>query len=181
LLLFPELLSYKVLKRMQRENEEAFEGQINQNPRAKSTVVFDRALMESRLRPYAMLPLSGPRYITWDFAFSRKKGRDYSTAAVGIFNQKGQLFVLDLVRGRFNHTSLANAVVDLIDTYQPQLVGIEDCAGSRFLEPTIVAEAVRRGKESTVKIASRIDWFTPDQQSDAKKMRMAALHPWLTR
>jgi predicted phage terminase large subunit-like protein len=178
-LLFPEYMSFSWLMNELHKDEFIFEGQLNQNPRPKSHITFDRPLLLSHTVPFKELPVNGPIAITWDFAFSQKKDRDYSTAAVGIWNDKGQLFILDLVRAKFNHTTLAKAIVDLAAHWHPMIIGIEDAAGSRFLEPTIINEARNRGMADVLAICSKIDWFPPEQQKDAKKSRMAALHPWL--
>lgn len=178
-LLYPEYMGFKWLMNEFHKDETIFEGQLNQNPRPKSHITFDRALMMAHTVPFKELPLNGPKVITWDFAFSQKKGRDYSTAAVGAFNEKGQLYIVDLIRNKFNHTTLAKAVVDLAQNWRPMIIGIEDAAGSKFLEPTIINEAKNRNLPDVLAVCSRIDWFVPDQQKDAKKSRMAALHPWL--
>lgn len=179
-LLYPEYMNFKWLMNKYHNNEVVFEGQQNQNPRPKSHITFDRPLMMAHTIPFKELPVNGPIAITWDFAFSQKKGRDYSSAAVGIWNDKGQLYILDLVRAKFNHTTLAKAIVDLAQHWHPLIIGVEDAAGSKFLEPTIINEARQRNLPDVLAVCSRIDWFTPDQQKEAKKSRMAALHPWLT-
>src|SRR5271154_3927364 len=179
-LLYPEYMSFSWLMNKYHNNEVVFEGQQNQNPRPKSHITFDRPLMMAHTVPYKQQPISGPVAITWDFAFSQKKGRDYSTAAVGVWNDKGQLFIMDLVRARFNHTTLAKAIVDLAEHWRPMIIGIEDAAGSKFLEYEIIDQANKRGRADVAAVCGRIDWFVPEQQKDAKKARMASLYPWLT-
>jgi phage terminase large subunit-like protein len=178
-ILFPELLSYETLRRKQKENEAVFEGQINQNPRPRRNITFDKPLLQLHTIPFNKVPATAPAIITWDFAFSQKKKRDYSTCAVSVYNAKSQLYVIDLVRQRFSPTGLAKSVVDQAERYRPAVLAIEDCAGSRLLEPTIMAEAENRKKQWLLDVCRRIEWFVPDQQEDAKRIRMAALHPLL--
>lgn len=182
-ILFPEYLPWKVLK-TKSVDDPNFEGQINQNPRPKSKILFDRNLLIRRTVNFTQAPMSGPIAVVWDFAFSQKKKRDYSTAVVIIFNEKGQSYVLDLIRSRFTPTMLANTVVDLVQNWHPSVVGIEDAAGSKLLEPTILAEALRRRSQDSSKdyiynICSKIDWFPITNDKGAKQTRMAALHPLL--
>jgi predicted phage terminase large subunit-like protein len=179
-LLFPEYMNFKWLMNEFHKDEIIFEGQLNQNPRPKSHIIFDRPLLMSHTVPFKELPVNGPIAITWDFAFSEKKNRDYSTAAVGIWNDKGQLYIVDLVRAKFNPTNLAKAVVDLAAHWHPMIIGIEDAAGSKLLEPEIINQARKLNIPEVLAMCGRIDWFTPDQQKEAKKSRMASLHPWLT-
>lgn len=178
-LLFPESLSYLFLHQEQVRDDVTFEGQYNQNPRPASETPFTRPLMLKSTVPFQEMPFRGPTSITWDFAFSKKKGRDYSTACCALWNDKGQMFVVDLVRGRFHHADLARAVVEFTMKWRPFVVGIEDASGSRFLEGSIISEAQKSGNPEVVAVLSKIDWITPETQKDAKKMRMAALHPWM--
>lgn len=179
-LLLPHIMPFSWLMGELAKNEEVFEGQLNQNPRPVSRIVFDKVLLESHTIDYQKLPYRGPVSQTWDFAFSANKKRDYCTASNVVWNEKGQMFVNDLIRARFNHTELAKAVVDFAMKWRPYVIGIEDAAGSRFLEPTIIAEAEKTGNPEVIAVCGKIDWIKPDNQKDAKKVRMAALHPWLT-
>lgn len=179
-LLIPHVMKYSWLMNEYAKNEEIFEGQLNQNPRPISRVTFDKVLLEAHTVNFEKLPYRGPMSQVWDFAFSTKKKRDYCTATNVIWNEKGQMFVTDLIRARFNHTDLAKAVVSFASKWRPYVIGIEDAGGSKFLEPTILAEAEKTGIPEVIAVCGKIDWITPDNQADAKKVRMAALHPWLT-
>jgi phage terminase large subunit-like protein len=178
-LLFPEVLTYSFLRQEQSRDEISFEGQYNQNPRPASSTPFPRALLVKSTLSSDKMPFRGPISQTWDFAFSKKKGRDYSTASCAVWNEKGQCFIVDLIRGRFLHNDLAKAVVDFAMKWRPFVIGIEDAGGSKFLEPAIISEAQRTCQPQVISVCSKIDWVTPDNIKDAKKMRMAALHPWL--
>lgn len=171
----PNFLSYENLRHDYRKDELVHEGQIQQNPRPAITTLFDRPLLIRQTVPFGALPFNGPVSITWDFAFSQKRGRDYTAGIVGQYNDRGQLFIIDMAFGRFKPADLAKVVVSMAKTWNPMITGIEDVAGSRFLEPSILQEARNQGIPDM-----RIDWFTPPQEKEAKKTRMAALHPWLT-
>jgi predicted phage terminase large subunit-like protein len=179
ILLFPEYLTFKKLRKEWHENEPASEGQYNQNPRPKSTTTFDLPLLHRQTIDHTKIPYSGPITITWDFAFSKKKGRDYSTGCVVRWNDKGQAFIIDLVRDKFSPTDLAKAVVDLAKDWRPQIIGIEKSMGADFLEAEIVRQAQNTGIPEVMSVCGRIDWYKPDNQKDAKAIRMGALHPWL--
>jgi phage terminase large subunit-like protein len=178
-LLFPEVLTYSFLRQEQVRDEVSFEGQYNQNPRPASSTPFPKSLLLKSTVSFQEMPFRGPISQTWDFAFSKKKGRDYSTASCAVWNDKGQCFITDLIRGRFLHNDLARAVVDFAMKWRPFVIGIEDAGGSRFLEPAIIYEAQKTGQPQVIAVCSKIDWVTPDNQKDSKKMRMATLHPWL--
>lgn len=192
-LLLPKLISYSFFVGKFTKNERVTEGQLNQNPSTLGSVEFTRALMARAVVPYQMMPRSGPCCNFWDFAFSKKKGRDYSTGGSIIWSEDDEIradgtktgnkrtvgFVRKIVRDRFNHSTLAQAVVDLAQEEQPFVIGIEDAAGSRFLEPTIISAALRTGDPRVIELCSHIDWITPDNQVDAKKVRMRSMYPWI--
>lgn len=179
ILLFPEYLTFKKLRKEWHENEPASEGQYNQNPRPKSTTTFDLPLLHRQTVEHTKIPYSGPITITWDFAFSKKKGRDYSTGCVVRWNDKGHAFIIDLIRDKFLPTDLAKAVVKLAKDWRPQIIGIEKSMGADFLESEIIRQAQDTGIPEVMSVCGRIDWYKPDNQKDAKTIRMASLHPWL--
>src|SRR6185437_6584106 len=96
-LLFPEHLTWSFLMNEFSKDEASFEGQYNQNPRPASRTTFDLPLLMRHTVPFNQLPVSGPISQTWDFAFSKKKGRDYSTGSTAIWNDKASFYVLDMV------------------------------------------------------------------------------------
>ena len=193
-ILLPNIMSYSFFMGKFSKNERVTEGQLNQNPQTTSDVEFDRMLMLRATVPYQMLPREGPCCQFWDFAFSQKKGRDYSTGASIIWTEEDELtpkgektgnkktvgFVRKIVRDRFNHSTLAQAVVDLAVEEHPFVIGIEDAAGSRFLEPTIISTALRTRDARVIELCSHIDWVTPDNQIDAKRVRMRSMYPWIS-
>ena len=194
ILLLPNIMSYSFFMSKFSKNERVTEGQLNQNPRTTSDVEFSRAIMSRAVVPFTMLPRTGPCCQFWDFAFSQKKGRDYSTGASIIWTEEDELrpdgfktgnkrtvgFVRKIVRDRFNHSTLAQAVVDLALEEQPFIIGIEDAAGFRFLEPTIISAALRTQNPRVIELCSHIDWVSPDNQIDAKRVRMRSMYPWVT-
>ena len=178
-LLLPQIMSYAWLLREFNENEETFEGQLNQNPRPASFTIFEKEKLLANTVQFTELPSRGPISQTWDFAFSKKKGRDYCTASSAIWNDKGQCFIHDLIRARFTPSELAKAVVDFALKYRPWVISIEDAAGSRLLEPAIKSKALETGDSNVISLMHRIDWVTAETNKDAKKIRMAAMQPWI--
>lgn len=182
-LLLPDTMPYRSLMGEYSNNEESFEGQMNQNPRAQGSIVFDRPLLQRNTVRFDELPFSGPISQTWDFAgpFNRERrgDRDYCTASNALWDNKGTCFINDIVRGRYKPAELAKEVVTFAKKYHPFVIGIEDTAGSRWLEPAIMSEADKTGDPLVIDVCKRIDWISQDNQKNAKKVRMASLHPWL--
>lgn len=178
-LLLPDILGYGYLILEYQKDELSFEGQYNQNPKVASRITFDKPTMEKATISCDRMPIGGPISQTWDFAFSKKKNRDFCTASSVIWNNKSQMYVHDLVRNRFRPAELAQAVVDFAKRYKPFVIGIEDAGGSRFLEPTIHSLAEATGDAQVIAVCKAIDWIKVDTSNEAKKSRMGALHPWL--
>jgi hypothetical protein len=174
-------------------NEKVFEGQLNQNPRAASQVVFDRVTLVRATVPYNMLPRSGPISQFWDLSFSQKKGTDYCVGTSvmwgdeNVYDAQGKKtefkktvgYVRKVVRDRFNPFTAAQAIVQLVVEDRPFILGLEDAAGTRNLEPAIQAEAMKTGDPHVISVCLHIDWVKPSNQKDAKKIRMGSLLPWI--
>lgn len=200
-LLLPHIMPFKWLMNDFAKNEKSFEGQRNQNPRPTSELEFTRALLLQNTVPHTEMPLMGAVTQVWDFAFSKKKGRDFSVGCSIIWTERDETrkeldpatreyvsvktgnkvivgYIQEIVRDRFNHLTLARAVVDLAEKYRPFIVGIENAAGSSLLTEQIKSEAFRRKNQQLLQVCGNIDWFSPDNQKDAKKVRMRSTYPW---
>lgn len=187
ILLLPKVMPFKWCMGDFTKDEKSFEGQRNQNPSPASSITFDRNLMLRNTIPFNNMPLEGPVSQVWDFAFSQKKGSDFSTGCSIMWTQnaEGEIvgYVQEIMRGKYNPTELAQAVVDFAKKWRPFIVGVEGAAGSSFLESSIVHAARKTAPQDAQlqQLMSHIDWFPPDNQKDAKKSRMKALHPVLMR
>ena len=193
ILLLPSKQPYSWLMGEYANNEKVFEGQLNQNPRAASQVVFDRITLMRATIPYNLLPRAGPVSQFWDLSFSEKKGTDYCVGSSVMWGEEDVLDsngkktggrktvgnVLRLIRKRFNPFSAAQTIVQLVVEGRPFILGIEDAGGSKNLEPTIQAEAYKTGDPQVIAVCTHIQWITPSNQKDAKKIRMGGLLPWI--
>ncbi len=177
--IFPEYLSYSFFMKEYNQDEFSAESQYNQNPRTREHATFDRDLLIAHTIPFQDIPFNGPTVITWDLAYGVKKGRDYSTAAVGLYDTKGRLFIVDIVRRRFTPTELAQAVVDLAEKWLPEVIGIEESVGVRYIEDSIIRAAMKTGNPHVINLCSHIDYIPTGNEKDAKTSRMKSMHPWL--
>jgi hypothetical protein len=184
-------MSYKWCLGDFTKNEKSFEGQRNQNPRPNSELEFTRSLLLQNTIPYMEMPQAGIVSQVWDFAFSKKKGRDYSVGCSIMWAERDEIrngektgnrvivgYVQEVVRDRFNHLTLAKAIVELASKYRPFIVGVENAAGSNLLTEQIRVEALRTNNPHIAQVCGNIDWFSPDNQKDAKKVRMRSTYPW---
>ena len=193
ILLLPKRQPYSWLMGEFSNNEKVFEGQLNQNPRVASQRGFSRLSLIKATVPYNMLPRVGPISQFWDLSFSTKKGTDYCVGSSVMWSEddlydiqgkktggkKTVGYVRKLVRDRFNPFTAAQAIVQLVVEERPFILGIEDAGGSKNLEPTIHAEAIKTGDAHVIAVCTHIEWVTPSNQFDAKRIRMGGLIPWV--
>jgi len=178
-LLIPHVMPYSALMKEYRENEEVFEGQINQNPRSSSGTTFERKDLIAATVRIDQMPFSGPISQTWDLAYSPKKGRDFTVGCSTIWNDKGCAFIYDLVRNRFKPNEQAQAIVDFARKAGPNLfmIGIEDATGARRMEDAIIEKARQTGNAHVLAVCSKIHWIPPEHATGSKIVRMATMHP----
>jgi phage terminase large subunit-like protein len=178
-ILFPEHHPYEWCMFEYSRDEIIFEGQQNQNPRSRVNPMFDLPLLMRHTVPFndKIVPQTGPISQFWDFAYSTKKGRDYSTGSCVIWNNQRQCVVIDLIRAKFKPLDLAKAVVDFAVKYKPYIIGVEKSPGSDFLQFAINAEAMKTKIPQVIDVCGRIDWVPISNQRDAKDNRIRSLHP----
>lgn len=178
IILLPKFRTYHELCVMCADDEISFEGQLNQNPKVAADVVFDRPLLLKNTLPPTALPERGVITHTWDFGFSGKQGRDFTTSVSVLWKPDGTMIVHDLMRQRYKPDDLAKAVVEFTKKWRPSIIGIEKAAGSELIHVGIMMHARATNDPQVIATCARIDWFTPDNQKGAKRIRMAALHSW---
>ena len=80
-------------------------------------------------------------YCAWDLAIGQKDRNDYSVGIVMGVDEYDRLFLMDVVRGRFDGFELVERILDLYELWKPSIVGIEkghiEMALGPFLEKRI--------------------------------------------
>lgn len=193
-LLMPHLMSYSWCMGDFIKNEKSFEGQRNQNPRNASQVGFDQAMLLRATVPFVQMPREGPCSQVWDLASSQKRGRDYTVGTSVIWGEEPLLdplgnrterkqtvaYVRRIVRDRMMPHQIVQNVIRLALEEHPFVVAIENAQGATYLKDSLEQAAIRTGDLYLIELIRNIDWFTPDQQKDAKRLRMGSLHPWIS-
>ena len=194
ILLMPHLMSFSWCMGDFIKNEKSFEGQRNQNPRNASRVGFDRAALLRATIPFSQLPREGPCSQLWDLASSLKKGSDFTVGTSVIWGEEPILdvdgkrtdrkqtvaYARRIVRDRMLPHQIVQNVLKLAQEEHPFVVAIENAQGATYLRDSLEQAAIRTGDPYLIDLIRNIDWFTPDQQKDAKYHRMGSLHPWIT-
>lgn len=169
-----ERLSYRFLRSEERSDPYLFSCNYLLDPQADKLVKFTDALMESHITQASGLPQVYRCYSTWDFAFSATIGRDFSVGSVGWFDNAGRMFVVDVLRGRYSKSELADKVASQAARWKVEKICIEDAGGSNFLEGDIRRALIRLGYDNCP-----IEFFPVDSQKGAKNSRAEGLETLL--
>ena len=80
-------------------------------------------------------------YCAWDLAIGKNDRNDYSVGMVIGVNEFDELFIVDVVRGRFDGFEIVERILDLYEQWRPSMIGIEkghiEMALGPFLEKRI--------------------------------------------
>jgi predicted phage terminase large subunit-like protein len=101
-----------------------FEALYQQNPVPDSGDYFKREDLQYYSREdlkYDNLHI----YTAWDLAIGQKEQNDYSVGLTVGFDQDENLYILDVVRGRWDGFNLVEEILDSYELWMPSIVGIE--------------------------------------------------------
>jgi predicted phage terminase large subunit-like protein len=122
------------------------------------------------------LPLPGTYkdYSAWDFADSTGRNSDYSVGVVGRLNNFGQLFIMNIIRGKFGPSELAYQVAQQAAKWRVEKIYIEKSPGADFLQNDILRELQRQNYAE----CPYPEFFPVDNQKGAKEKRAEQLESY---
>jgi predicted phage terminase large subunit-like protein len=172
-LLFPERLTWNVLRKIQRADAWLFAAQYLNDATERTQQRFPRELLLKHTIPHSQIKIQETRVQFWDIAYSQKAGRDWTVGVTCVIDGRGRMFVVDMVRDRFAPSMIGAAIVDAAARWRPQIIGIEDSLGVKFIQPQLAACARECG------VALPVEWVKPPRDSGAKRGRILALESLL--
>ena len=84
-------------------------------------------------------------YAAWDLAIGKKDRNDYTVGMVIGVDEYDQLFVVDVVRGRFDGFEIVERILDLYEEWKPSIIGIEKGHIEMALGPFLEKRVRERG------------------------------------
>lgn len=84
-------------------------------------------------------------YAAWDLAIGKKDRNDYSVGMVIGVDEHDNLYIVDVVRGRFDGFELVEQILDLYEVWKPSMVGIEKGHIEMALGPFLEKRVKERG------------------------------------
>lgn len=173
-IMFPERFSEEWLLEQHAADPYIFSCQYLCDPTPVASATFTEKDVRSHFVNISpLIRGNGRTFITWDIGYSQKEYADYSVGAVGVWDNRGRLIILDLRMGRFNPHQLLQHIFDMILKWKPARVGIEEANGSPLLGPAIALYQERLSNYTP------IDWVKLKNVKGAKQERIASLVPLL--
>jgi len=84
-------------------------------------------------------------YCAWDLAIGKKDRNDYSVGMVVGIDEMEHIYVVDVVRGRFDGFELVEQILDMYELWRPSIVGIEKGHIEMALGPFLEKRVRERG------------------------------------
>jgi len=84
-------------------------------------------------------------YCAWDLAIGKKDRNDYSVGMVVGVDEYDRIFVMDVIRGRFDGFELVEQILDLYEVWRPSIIGIEKGHIEMALGPFLEKRVRERG------------------------------------
>lgn len=169
-LLFPERFDFAWLDDQRKADPYIFNCQYLNDPTPVDMASFTEDLILRHTIPHAHVPRNGSVFQTWDLGYSQKQYSDSSVGVTGLFDAAGNLFVLDIVAGKFTPHQLVSAVVMFARKWRPSLVGIEESGGAKLMLPAL--EVLMR----QMRMHINLDWIK-NSPTRKKRERIASLQP----
>jgi len=84
-------------------------------------------------------------YCAWDLAIGKNDRNDYTVGIVVGVDEYDQLFVMDMVRGRFDGFELVEQILDVYELWKPSIIGMEKGHIGMALGPFLEERVRERG------------------------------------
>lgn len=84
-------------------------------------------------------------YCAWDLAIGKNDRNDFSVGMVVGVDEDDHLFVVDVVRGKFNGFEIVEQILDLYELWKPSMIGIEKGHIEMALGPFLEKRVRERG------------------------------------
>lgn len=143
-LLFPEMLSYKKLRSLFREDYTSYMCQQQNDPQGGGVTIFSPELYNQVQIESERVPSIGEVRICWRLVCEAKEYMSTYSEGVAVLYQGARVYVVDAWRGNFTPTELCERIVAGCRKWQCHELTIERTPGSDSTIPHIQNEAIQR-------------------------------------
>lgn len=143
--LHPDRYSEEALRRIERAvGPRDWSALYQQNPVADDGQYFTRSMVQY-YDPAEIDNDTMRYYCAWDLAIGKNDRNDYSVGVVVGINEDDDMYVMDVVRGRFDGFELVERILDLYEEWKPSIIGIEKGHIEMALGPFLEKRVRERG------------------------------------
>lgn len=161
------------LQQIWRDDPELFNAQYQNEPIGREANQFPLEMLRAHVIGREQIPSSVTLFCAWDLAFGNKKRSDYSVCALGGFDPYGNLYVIDIKRGRFSPAEIIDQLIDSWKRWPVARVGVEKEKGTALLGPGLHA------KLQELRISMPMDLIPIKHTKDSVVNEILSLSPLL--
>jgi predicted phage terminase large subunit-like protein len=132
------------LQQIWRDDPELFNAQYQNEPLGREANQFPLELLRNHVIRRELVPSNVQMVCTWDLAFSQKRKSDYSVCALGAYDPNGNLYVVDIMRGRYTPSEIIDNLILSWRKWPVYRVGIEKEKGTALLGPGLHAKMLEQ-------------------------------------
>jgi hypothetical protein len=168
-LFFPEMLPYSFLMEKKAEDLNSYMTQYMNIATGSFVPTFDIERLHMVTLEQEMLPIGGSLFIAW------RVETDDNPVCAGLVGavEDGRLYVLDLVRGIYRPSTLANKIVHLAKVYGVHTIEMEETPGAHHHEQAIRNAALAAAWQLNIR------WLPFDDDPGIRQLRIKSIEPLL--
>jgi len=159
------------LQQIWRDDPELFYAQYQNEPLGKEATHFPIKMLRDHVIARGQVPSNATMVATWYLAFAKNRKTDYSVCALGAYDPNGNLYVIDIVRGRYSPSEIINQLIASWRKWPISRVGVEKKKLS-MLGPGLHARQLEQ------RISIPID-PVKDQSAEEQNTQILSLSPLL--
>lgn len=159
------------LQQIWRDDAELFNAQYQNEPIGKEANQFPMELLRSHIIARQQVPNTVSLFCTWELP-TKKKTSAYTVCALGGFDPNGNLYILDIKRGRFTPSQIIDQLIDSWKRWPVNRIGVKE-RGSAMLIPGLHA------KQMELRLQIPTDLINVSEHEDKVSSEILALSPLL--
>src|SRR5262249_32575974 len=148
------------LQQIWRDTPELFFSQYQNEPLGSDQVHFGMKDLRDRVVIRQQVPMDATMVCAWYLPFSKTRKSDISCCALGAYDTNGNLFVVDILRGRFSPSNIIDNIIYSYKKWPVARIGLEKKKMTALLGPALHAKQIEQ------RISLPIDGMTDESEEN---------------
>lgn len=132
------------LQQIWRDDPELFNAQYQNEPLGKDAAQFPMNQLRGHVIQRRQIPPDTALVCSWFLAFTKKKKSDFSTCVLGGFDNLGNLYIVDIFRGRYTPSEIIDNLIYCWRKWPVMRVGLEQKKATALLGPALHARQMEQ-------------------------------------